>query len=204
MSGDQPGADDNASAVAGLLETARLLAENKPDLDYRIDLVAYYLEEPPYYKTSEMGSYVHARSLKEQNADVLGMICFEMIGYFSEEPGSQQFPDSRLAGMYPDVGNFIIVVGNEEHRDFNEKVYSLMKPDADIDVQIISSPGEEGFAGMSDHWSYWQFDYPALMINDTSMYRNNNYHRKSDRIETLDFEKMTEVVKSSYRAITGF
>jgi len=74
--GDQPGADDNASAVAGLLETARMVAENKPDLDYRIDFVAYCLEEPPFFGTPDMGSFVHAKSLHDQQIDVIGMICF--------------------------------------------------------------------------------------------------------------------------------
>lgn len=90
--GDQPGADDNASAVAGLLETARQIAEAKPDIDYRIDFVAYCLEEPPFFATENMGSYVHAKSLSDNKIEVLGMICYEMIGYFSDEPNSQPYP----------------------------------------------------------------------------------------------------------------
>lgn len=203
VAGDQPGADDNASAVAGLLETARLLAENKPDLDYRIDLVAYCLEEPPFFTSDQMGSYVHARSLKEDKVDVIGMICYEMIGYFSEEPGSQGFPHPSLAKIYPDKGNFIIVVGTHEFSTFNQKIHRHMKKDAQIDVQAIDLP-REGLAGMSDQRSYWRFDYPALMINDTSFLRNPHYHMKSDTLETLDLDKMTEVINCSYRAITGF
>lgn len=203
VAGDQPGADDNASAVAGLLETARLLNENKPDLEYRIDLVAYCLEEPPFFTTDQMGSYVHAKSLNEEKANVIGMICYEMIGYFSEEPGSQGFPDPALAKIYPNTGNFIIVVGTPEFSAFNNKVHRLMKEDANIDVQAIELP-REGLAGMSDQRSYWRFNYPALMINDTSFLRNPHYHMKSDTIETLDFDKMTEVVNSSYRAVVGF
>lgn len=204
VAGDQPGADDNASAVAGLLETARLVAKNKPDLDYRIDFVAYCLEEPPFFTTPQMGSYVHAQSLLEEKADVLGMICYEMIGYFSEEPGSQGFPDPSLAKIYPHKGNFIIVVGIGQNREFNEKVYRLMKEKAQVDVQLINMPVKEGLAGMSDQRSYWHFGYNALMINDTSFLRNPHYHKKSDTIETLDFEKLTEVVNCSYKAVTGF
>ncbi len=203
VAGDQPGADDNASAVAGLLETARLLAENKPDLDYRIDLVAYCLEEPPFFTSNQMGSYVHARSLYEEKVDVIGMICYEMIGYFSEEPGSQGFPDPALAKIYPDKGNFIIVLGTHDFSSFNEKVLNLMKQNARIDVQAIDLP-REGLAGMSDQRSYWRFDYPALMINDTSFLRNPNYHMKSDTLKTLDFDKMTEVLNCSYNAVVGF
>lgn len=204
VAGDQPGADDNASAVAGLLETARLIAENKPELEYRIDFVAYCLEEPPFFTTKQMGSYVHAKSLHEQQVDVIGMICYEMIGYFSDEPGSQRFPDPQLANLYPDTGSFIIVVGIEKYDSFNKAVYKHMSHDAGIDVQLISFPEGAGLAGMSDQRSYWLFGYPALMINDTSMFRNENYHQATDTIETLNFQKMAEVVNSSYRAICYF
>ena len=203
VAGDQPGADDNASAIAGLLETARLVAENKPVLDYRIDFVAYCLEEPPYFASEQMGSYIHAKSLHDQNAEVLGMICYEMIGYFSEEPGSQQFPNAEFAKRYPDKGNFITVVGSMEFDHFNSKVHRLMRRDSAIDVQLASLPPSMGLAGMSDQRSYWKFGYNALMINDTSFLRNPHYHLKSDTIETLDFEKMTEVVNSSYKAVVG-
>lgn len=203
VAGDQPGADDNASAVAGLLETARLVAENKPDLDYRIDFVAYCLEEPPYFASDQMGSYIHAKSLNDQDVDVLGMICYEMIGYFSEKPGSQQFPNEQLAKLYPDKGNFILVVGSNEYDAFNSRIHNLMQQDSGIDVQLASLPPALGLAGMSDQRSYWRFGYNALMINDSSFMRNPHYHLKSDTIDTLNFEKMTEVINSSYKAITG-
>lgn len=201
--GDQPGADDNASAVAGLLETARMIFKNKPELDYGIDFVAYCLEEPPFFGSELMGSYVHAKSLKDDKVEVIGMICYEMIGYFSDEPNSQNFPSPELAALYPDVANFIIVVGIDQHQEFNSKVHRLMSKDSGIDVQLINFPESSGLAGLSDHRNYWTFGYPALMINDTSFIRNPNYHEKSDTIETLDFGKMTEVINSSYKAIVN-
>jgi len=201
--GDQPGADDNASAVAGLLETARMIGAGKPDLDYRIDLVAYCLEEPPFFYTNEMGSYIHARSLYDEGADVIGMICYEMIGYFSDEPGSQPYPDPALANIYPNTGDFIIVVGIEDYTDFNARIQKLMAENSNIDVQKIDFPDRTGLAGMSDHINYWRFGYPAAMINDTSFLRNPNYHLPSDTIDTLDFEKMTEVITGCYHAIIG-
>jgi Zn-dependent M28 family amino/carboxypeptidase len=201
--GDQPGADDNASAVAGLLELARMLFTNKPDLDYRVDFVAYSLEEPPYFGSIDMGSYIHARSLYEEGADVLGMICLEMIGYFSDAPGSQPFPSQELAKQYPDTANFIIVVGIEKHLAFNDKVYQLMKQEAAIDIQVIHFPTGESLAGLSDQRNYWKFGYPALMVNDTAFIRNPNYHTKQDTIETLDFPKMSAVVDAVYHAITN-
>lgn len=199
--GDQPGADDNASAVAGLLETARLIGSNKPEIDYQVDFVAYCLEEPPFFGTQSMGSFVHAKSLFNNNIDVLGMICFEMIGYFSDQPNSQNFPSSELAEIYPTVGDFIIVVGIEAYDDFNQKVKTRMSENAKIDVQVISFPSDDGLAGLSDQRNYWHFGYQALMINDTSFARNPNYHSQSDTIETLNFEKMTEVINCSYNAI---
>lgn len=200
--GDQPGADDNASAVAGLLETVRLIFEEKPELDYRIDFVAYCLEEPPFFGTNDMGSYVHAKSLADSGVHVIGMICYEMIGYFSDAPNSQPFPSPELAKLYPHVANFIIVVGIKEYEAFNRKVHQLMSRDAGIDVQVISFPSGVGLAGLSDQRNYWKFGYPALMINDTAFIRNPHYHMKTDTIDTLDFSKMCEVITCAYTAIT--
>ncbi len=200
--GEQPGADDNASAVAGLLETARLCQENQPDLPFGIDFVAYCLEEPPFFATQEMGSYVHAKSLYDAQTDVLGMICYEMIGYFSDEPHSQTYPEPFMAERYPSVANFIVVVGIEKHRAFCENFYKKMKPDAGLGVEyfVFSDAGHLG--GLSDQRNYWYFGYDALMINDTSFIRNPHYHQASDTLDTLDFAKMTEVVNAAYRAIT--
>lgn len=201
--GDQPGADDNASAVAGLLETARMVFNQKPDLNYRIDFVAYCLEEPPFFGSQSMGSYVHAKSLYENKVEVMGMICYEMIGYFSDLPNSQPFPSPELAARYPHVANFIIVVGIEQYKAFNSNVHRLMANGSGIDVQVIHFPEAGGLAGLSDQRSYWLFGYPALMINDTAFIRNPNYHTKNDTIDTLDFDKMTAVVSSAYKAVTG-
>jgi Zn-dependent M28 family amino/carboxypeptidase len=200
--GDQPGADDNASAVAGLLECARLVFKHQPELEYRIDFVAYCLEEPPFFGLESMGSYVHAKSLHDNKVDVIGMISLEMIGYFSDEPNSQPYPSPELARQYPDKANYIIVVGIEKYAAFNRKVHALMTSGSAIDVQIINFPTGEGLAGLSDQRSYWKFGYNALMINDTAFIRNPNYHMPTDTIDTLDFKKMTAVIDSTYRAIT--
>ncbi|MFN3406020.1 MAG: M28 family peptidase [Cytophagaceae bacterium] len=202
--GDQPGADDNASAVAGLLETARLVALNKPDLDYCLEFVAYCLEEPPYFATEAMGSFVHAQSLYKEKVDVIGMICYEMIGYFDDTPGSQQFPDPSLKSIYPDKGNFIIVVGIDAQKEFAMEVYGKMRNKAFVDVQSITFSVSAGLAGLSDQRNYWHFGYNAVMINDTSFMRNPHYHLESDTIDTLNFEKLTEVVNACYYAVTGF
>ncbi len=201
--GDQPGADDNASAVAGLLETARLVAQNKPKLDYGIEFVAYCLEEPPFYATKYMGSYIHAESLRNSKTEVLGMICYEMIGYFSDEPNSQDFPVPELSELYPNTANFIMVVGIDDCSEFNQNVFQNMSVGSEIDVQFIEFPDKDGLAGMSDQKSYWKFGYNALMINDTSFMRNPHYHEESDTIETLDFDKMKAVIDACYQAIVN-
>jgi len=202
VEGDKPGADDNASGIAGLLETARLVMENKPELDFGIDFVAYCLEEPPYFSTDKMGSYIHARSLFEKKTKVVGMFCYEMIGFFSDEPGSQKYPVKLLESMYPDKANFILVVGVEKYKDFSEKFCKLMAKDSKIDVRSITLPMDIDLARMSDHSNYWTFGYKALMITDTAQYRNKNYHMPTDTVDTLNFDKMAEVVNSTYHAIT--
>ena len=203
VAGDQPGADDNASAVAGLLETARLVSENLPELDFGIDFVAYCLEEEPFFTTKEMGSYIHAKSLYDAHADVIGMICYEMIGYFSDEPGSQTFPVPELAAIYPDTADYIVVVGIEKCKEFNGTIHRLMSEKSGINVEKIVFPDGNGLAGRSDHRNYWEFGYNAVMISDTSFLRNPNYHQKTDTIETLDFDKMNEVINSCYNAVAN-
>lgn len=205
VAGKTPGADDNASAVAGLLETARLVTQNNPPIDYRIDFVAYCLEEPPFYKTKEMGSFVHAKSLWAQNAKVIGMVCYEMIGYFSDEAILKEHRKivGDLANQLPTTGNFILVLGCEDYFGFNQKVFNLMSNGSGIDVQRFDVPPFDPLAQLSDHINYWAFSYDAVMITDTAFIRNPNYHKKSDTIKTLNFNKMAEVINSACRAIVG-
>lgn len=202
--GETPGADDNASGVAGLLALTRRLMADRPTLEYRIDFVAYCLEEPPYFGSELMGSYVHAQSLNADRADVIGMICLEMIGYYSSLPGSQRYPSEELATRYPSIADFIVVVGIEKYRDFNDNVYSAMKSAAPINVERIDFKSGESLAGLSDHRNYWSFGYPAVMINDTSFVRNPHYHQPSDTADTLNYEKMQGVVDGLYKVITKF
>jgi hypothetical protein len=196
---DQPGADDNASGVAGLLELARLL--NTHTLPFRIDFVAYTLEEPPYFRTEHMGSYVHANSLYEQQAKLMGMISLEMIGYFKDEKGTQRYPLAPMKLLYGSRGNYIAVVQRFSNGSFGRSMLRNYKKAATLPVKSLRAPAFVTGVDFSDHLNYWRFGFDALMITDTSFYRNSNYHQPTDTIYTLDFKRMGEVVDAVYTSI---
>jgi len=199
--GEQPGADDNASGVAGLVALARLLADFPPDEGRRIDLVAYPLEEPPYFRTGCMGSAVHARDLAVRRVPVKAMLCLEMIGYYSENQGSQSYPLPFMKLRYPDRANFIAVVGRLGQNNLAKRVAVLMTPACAVDIQHLSAPSVLPGIDLSDHLNYWACGYPAVMITDTAFFRNPHYHQPSDRPETLDYEAMSEVSRGVWRAV---
>ncbi|CAN5426304.1 hypothetical protein BH23BAC1_BH23BAC1_35510 [soil metagenome] len=180
-----------------------MLSEFSDNLNYRVDVVAYTLEEQPFFSTDQMGSAMHAKYLSEQDINVLAMICLEMIGYFSDEPESQNFPSEELSKLYPHTGDFIIVVSKIGQEQLTENVKQLMQANSEINVESINLPADNPLSRLSDHRNYWDYGYEAVMVNNTSFLRNPNYHQKSDTIDTLDFEKMTEVVKGVFGAIMG-
>ena len=124
------------------------------------------------------------------------------MGYFSNAPGSQHFPNEALAAQYPSVGNFIIVVGKTGQETFSQRIQQLMQAHAgSLDVQHITLPEEMAQAKLSDHRNYWNHGYEAVMINDTSFLRNPNYHEPTDTIDTLDFARMAQVVNGVLGAV---
>ena len=197
--GDNPGADDNASGVAGLIELARAIKENPLPCD--VELVAYSLEEPPNFRTPNMGSHHHAQSLKSRGVPVTVMISLEMIGYFSDEPDSQLYPAPGMSVAYGDRGDFIGVVGDLGSRGSIRRVKQSFLKTGRIKTRAISAPSFIAGIDFSDHQNYLKFDYPAIMITDTSFYRNANYHQLTDTHDTLDFERMSAVVDSVYYAL---
>lgn len=194
-----PGADDNASGIAGLLEIARLL--HSQSFDKTVRFVAFTLEEPPLFRSKFMGSYVYAQSLKKKGEDIEGMICLEMIGYFTDKPESQFFPLSFFRWIFPSKGNFIIFISNLHSKKFLNHVKNGFKKGTDLPVESISTFSIIPGIDFSDHRSFWKFGYNALMVTDTAFYRNPNYHRIGDLPETLDYERMTEVVLGLKSAI---
>ena len=193
VAGPHPGADDNASGVAGLLEIARLLHDRPPPM--RTELVFYPNEEPPAFHTKGMGSSVHARSLRPE--EVRAMIGLEMIGCFS---GVQQFPAATLKLLYPALPDYIVVVGRPGDGALVRAVKRAMRG-AGAEVRSINAPREIPGIDFSDHANYWNAGMPAVMITDTAFYRNPRYHTALDLPDTLDYAAMAKVVEGVAAAV---
>ncbi|HSP79430.1 MAG TPA: M28 family peptidase [Myxococcaceae bacterium] len=188
-----PGADDNASGVAALLELAEVLGQHPPPM--RVDLIGFTLEEPPHFRMPTQGSKVHARALRAEGVKVHAMIAVESIGYFSDAPDSQQYPLAALKLRYPSTGNFIGVVGRGEERELVRTVHQAMRAASPLPVESLTAPrGLEG-VDFSDHASFWDEGYPAVMVTDTALFRNPNYHTPGDTWDTLDYARMAQVVE---------
>lgn len=192
--GDTPGADDNASGVAGLLELARLLAHTPPK--HAVELVAFTLEEPPFFRTESMGSYWHARELNRLNREVRLMLSLEMIGFYRDGAKTQAYPVSALKLLYPDEGNFIGIIAPLGDFTATRRVKGLFQGASDLPVVSINAPRTLQGVDFSDHASYWHFGMPAMMITDTSFFRNPNYHEAGDTPQTLDYARMAKVVRA--------
>lgn len=192
--GGTPGADDNASAVAATLALAKRLAGTQPRRTLRF--VLFVNEEPPFFRTEQMGSLRYARRCAAGDERIVAMICLEMIGYFSAEPGSQRYPLPGLGLLYPDRGDFIAFVGNFRSRRLLREVVAAFRHDASLPSEGAALPGWVPGIGLSDHWSFWKAGYAdrAIMVTDTAMFRNPHYHAASDTPETLDYARLARVV----------
>ena len=186
------GADDNASGVAAALELARDLRGTK--LRRTLRFVFFVNEEPPYFQTEQMGSLVYARQLRRAEIPVSAMISLEMLGYYSDVPGSQKYP-SGLGWLYPSRGNFVGFVGNTASRDLVRRAVREFRQSTKFPSEGLAAPDTWPGVGWSDQWSFWQAGYPALMVTDTAVFRYPHYHTAEDTLKEIDFEKMARVVE---------
>ena len=186
-----PGADDNASGIAGLLLLARRLKNQA--YTGTIRFVAFVNEEPPFFKTELMGSRVYARQAKSQSEHIKGVIILESIGFYTDRPFSQRYPP--LFGLfYPNKGNFIGVVGNFASQRLVQTVARGLKHNSSLPIETITTFSSVPGVDFSDHWSFWKEGYQAVMFTDTAFYRNPYYHTNEDTPEKLDYNSLSELV----------
>lgn len=187
-----PGADDNASGVAVLLAIARRIRSEQPKRTIR--LVAFANEEPPMFKSAQMGSYVYAKRAREHGENIVGMLSLESIGYYDTRPRSQAYP-FPLGLFYPSTGDFIGFAGNLRSRALVAKCVASFRRHAQFPAESAALPELIQEIGWSDQWSFWQFGYAALMVTDTALFRNPHYHSPSDTPETLDYDRLALVTE---------
>lgn len=200
-----PGADDNATGMAALLETARIYADAQKSPSFApfvsVEFAAFNLEE-----YGMIGSRAYARRLKQEKAKVIGMLSLEMIGYTSREKGSQKMP-LYLKPFYPDVGNFIGLVANTKSRPLLQRIKKSFGEVEGLLTESLVFPGNGRIfpeARLSDHSPFWDEGFKALLITDTSFFRNPHYHTPTDRVETLDLDFLAKVTEAITRTTLSF
>ena len=195
-----PGADDNASGVAGLIEIARALSHGR--MARTVKLVAFVNEEPPFFYFGEMGSKIYAQAARARGEDIHMMLSLEMLGCYSDAPRSQRYPP-LLRWFYPERGNFIGFVSNLRSRHALSELVGAFKANCDFPVESLASPAFVPSVAWSDQLSFWRVGYPAVMVTDTAFYRYSHYHRASDTPDRIRYREMARVVGGLARAITS-
>ena len=195
---DSPGADDNGSGVAAVLALARQFAGQSPTRTLRFVLFAN--EEPPFFQTKDMGSLIYVKNCKIRNDNIAAMLCLESIGYYSEQPNSQEYP-FPYNYMYPSTGNFIGFVSNLSSRKLLYKVIASFRRNCKFPSQGGVAPGLVPGIAWSDHWSFWQQGYPAVMVTDTAPFRYPYYHGPEDTADRIRYDHLTRVVSGLHATI---
>lgn len=184
------GADDNASGVASMLALARMFSGKHPRRTLRF--VAFVNEEPPHFWTERMGSLVYAKACKARRDDIKAMLSLETVGYFRDEPGTQKYPPV-VSWLYSDRGDFIGFIGNVGSRSLVRSAIGTFRANASFPSEGAALPPFVTGVGWSDHWSFYEQGYEAIMVTDTAPFRNPNYHTPSDKPETLDYDRLARV-----------
>lgn len=195
-----PGANDNASAVAALLALARAFSGKAGARTLRF--VAFTNEEPPFFRTRDMGSLVYARRCRERREKVVAMLSLETMGYYSHVQGSQRYP-FPFSLFYPATGDFVAFVGNVASRRLVREVVGLFRRDAAFPSEGAAIPGLVTGVGWSDHWAFWRQGFPALMVTDTALFRYPYYHTASDTPDKLEYEGLARVVSGLEKVIAS-
>ncbi len=188
---DCPGANDNATGVAATIELARRFASSPRART--IKFVAFVNEEPPFFKTPQMGSLVYATAAKDRGDRIVGMLSLETMGCYSDVKGSQRYP-APVGLLYPDVGNFIGFVANVKSTRLLLKARRAFKRRTAFPLQCAALPDAIPGVGWSDHWAFWQAGFPALMVTDTAPFRYQWYHTAHDTPDKIDYDKLAQVV----------
>ncbi|MGH7801815.1 MAG: M28 family peptidase [Thermodesulfobacteriota bacterium] len=193
-----PGANDNATGVAAILEFARLLKGGNLQLTVRF--VAFVNEEPPFFQTENMGSLVYARRASKRGEKIVAMFSIETIGYYSDAKGSQRYP-FPFSFFYPNTGNFIGFVGNASSRSLVHETIASFRKNTHFPSEGVAAPGWMTGIGWSDQWSFWKEGYPGIMITDTAPFRYPYYHTQWDTPDNIDYNRMARVVAGLKRVI---
>jgi len=193
-----PGADDNASGIAGLLELAKRMGKKETARTLRF--VAFTNEEPPFFKTKDMGSMIYAATLVKKKENIKVAIIFDMLGYYSEEPFSQKYPP-LIGPFFPNKANFIAQISNSKSSDIANQIDEAFRQKSHLPLQTIVLPSFVPGVDYSDHYSFWINNYRAVMFTDTAFYRNKNYHKASDTYETLNYPYMAELMDGLENAL---
>jgi hypothetical protein len=200
---DAPGANDNATGTAAIIELARSLAELRGRSSLRIRLVLFVNEEPPFFRTRQMGSLVYARRLKGTGEPVTGMLSLETLGFYSDRPYSQHYP-APLGLLYPDKGNFVAFVGLTSSRAFVRRTVGAFRATAPFPSAGGTAPGMIQGMDWSDHWSFAQVGIPGLMVTDTAPFRYPYYHSPGDTPDKVDYERLARVTAGLERVIRSW
>jgi hypothetical protein len=197
-----PGANDNGSGTAAVLELARLLKTMQPSAGTEVRFVLFVNEEPPWFMGEEMGSMVHAAEMKRQGQNVKAALVLETMGYYTDTPNSQKLPPG-LEGRYPSTGNFIAFVGTLESSHLVREALAAFRAASDFPAEGLAAPAHTTGVTLSDHTSYNRHGYPALMITDTAFMRYPYYHTAQDTPDKLDYESMARVVTGLAKTIAA-
>ena len=194
-----PGANDNGTGVAALLEISRLL--HNRELNRTIRFVAFTNEEPPFFLRRDMGSKVYASRSRKRKENIVAMLALETMGYYSEAPGSQQYP-FPFSFFYPNTANFIGFVGNLNSRQLVRKSLGAFRRHTQFPSEGTAAPGWVTGIGWSDHWSFWGQGYKAIMVTDTALFRYRYYHTPEDTPEKIDYNRLARVTTGLAEVIT--